>query len=90
MSDADGGKPVVPNGPSLCKIHHAAYDRGMLDVRPDYVVQVRPGVLLEQDGPMLKYGIQAVHDVRLALPARPTHRPDRDLLAQRFAAFAGT
>lgn len=88
LSDADGGQPVVPNGLSLCKIHHAAYDRGIVGVRPDYVVQVRPDVLLEVDGPMLTYGIQAVHDVRLSLPTRPSERPDRDLLAQRFAVFS--
>ncbi len=86
LSDADGGQPVVTNGLSLCKIHHAAYDRGILGVRPDYVVQVRPDVLLEQDGPMLTHGIQALHAVRLALPSRSAQRPDRDLLAQRFAA----
>ena len=27
---AQGGQPVIPNGLSLCKIHHAAYDRGIL------------------------------------------------------------
>lgn len=88
LSDADGGQPVVTNGLSLCKIHHAAYDRGIVGVRPDYVVQVRPDVLLEVDGPMLKHGIQAVHDVPLQLPTRAVDRPDRDLLAQRFATFS--
>ena len=28
LSDADGGQPVVTNGLAMCKIHHAAYDRG--------------------------------------------------------------
>ena len=88
LSDAEGGQPVVSNGLSLCKIHHAAYDRGILGVRSDYVVQVRPDVLLEVDGPMLKHGIQAVHDARLVLPAKLAERPDRDLLAQRYAVFA--
>ena len=88
LSDAEGGQPVVSNGLSLCKIHHAAYDRGILGVRSDCVVQVRPDVLLEVDGPMLKHGIQAVHDARLVLPAKLAERPDRDLLAQRYAVFA--
>ncbi len=35
LSDSDGGQPVVTNGLSLCKIHHAAYDRGIVGVRPD-------------------------------------------------------
>lgn len=88
LSDAEGGQPVVPNGLSLCKIHHAAYDRGIVGVRPDYVVQVRADVLLEIDGPMLKHGIQDVHGWRLELPKRSAERPDRELLTQRWAAFS--
>ncbi len=87
MSDAEGGQPVVPNGLSLCKIHHAAYDRGIVGVRPDYVVEVRADVLLEVDGPMLKHGIQDVHGWALELPKRAGDRPDRDLLEQRWQAF---
>lgn len=86
-SDAGGGQPVVTNGLALCKIHHAAYDRGIVGVRPDYVVQVRADVLLEHDGPMLQHGIQAVHDRSLELPGRIAERPDRELLAERFAVF---
>ena len=88
LSDAEGGQPVIPNGLSLCKIHHAAYDRGILGVRPDYVVQVRPDVLLEVDGPMLKHGIQDVHGWNLELPRRINERPDRELLAQRYQVFS--
>lgn len=47
------GDPVVPNGLSLCKIHHAAYDANLLGVRPDLVVEVQPRLLEEIDGPML-------------------------------------
>ena len=88
VSDAEGGQPVVPNGLSLCKIHHAAYDRGILGVRRDYVVEVRPDVLLEVDGPMLRHGIQDVHGWTLELPKRISERPDQDLLEQRWRAFA--
>ncbi len=87
LSDADGGQPVVPNGLSLCKIHHAAYDRGIVGVRPDYVVEVRADVLLEVDGPMLRHGLQDVHGWSIQLPERAADRPDRDLLAQRWSAF---
>ena len=54
------GTPVVENGLSLCKLHHAAFDRYFLGVRPDYVVQVRADVLEEKDGPTLVHGIQAL------------------------------
>lgn len=88
VGDADSGQPVVPNGLALCKIHHAAYDRQILGVRPDYVVQVRADVLDEIDGPMLRHGLQEVHGWRLDLPSRAVDRPDRELLAQRWASFA--
>ena len=87
LGDALGGAPVVTNGMAMCKIHHAAYDRGILGVRPDYVVEVRGDVLEEVDGPMLKHGIQAVHGWRLQVPQRSVDQPDRDLLAQRYESF---
>jgi putative restriction endonuclease len=87
LSDAEGGQPVVTNGLSLCKIHHAAYDRGIVGIRPDYVVEVRPDVMLEVDGPMLRHGLQDVHGWNLELPKRVAERPDRELLAQRWTSF---
>lgn len=88
LSDAEGGQPVVPNGLALCKIHHAAYDRQIIGIRSDYVVEVREDVLLEVDGPMLRHGIQDLHGWSLELPKRIMDRPNRDLLAQRHASFA--
>ncbi len=88
VRDSDeGGLPVVPNGLSLCKIHHAAYDRNIIGVRPDFVVQVRRDVLLEVDGPMLKHGIQEMQGVRLAVPHHRGARPDSERLEQRYEEF---
>lgn len=87
LADAQGGQPVVPNGLAMCKIHHAAYDSGIVGIRPDYVVEVRSDVLDEVDGPMLKYGLQSLHQQRLELPSRLADHPDRDLLARRHASF---
>jgi putative restriction endonuclease len=89
QSDAEGGHPVVTNGMAMCKIHHAAYDRGIVGIRPDYVVEVRGDVLLEVDGPMLKHGIQAINGWRLELPQRRSDNPDREALAARYMAFLG-
>lgn len=86
-SDAEGGQPTVTNGLAMCKIHHAAYDRGILGIRPDYVVQIRPDVLLEVDGPMLKHGLQDVHGWNLELPRRLADRPAREALTSRYAVF---
>lgn len=87
LSDADGGEPVVKNGLALCKIHHAAYDRGILGIRPDYTVQIRADVLEEVDGPMLRHGLQDTHGWHLDVPSRIIDRPDRDSLAARYAVF---
>lgn len=88
---ADGqphGEPVVPNGLSLCKIHHAAFDSSILGVRPDLTLHVRQDILEEVDGWMLKGGIQGVHDTRLAVvPRTRTARPSEDRLEERYALF---
>jgi putative restriction endonuclease len=83
----DTGLPLVSNGLSLCKIHHAAYDLNLLGIRPDFVIQINPTLLVEIDGPMLKHGLQEMHDAKLRLPLRPSDRPDRERLAARFDLF---
>ena len=87
VPDADQGEPVVRNGLALCKLHHAAFDRHFLGVRPDYVVQVRPNLLDEQDGPTLVHGIQALHGVRISVPRNPGLRPDPQSLESRYRSF---
>jgi hypothetical protein len=85
IADSDSaGAPVVSNGLSLCKIHHAAYDRNLLAVRPDYVVEINKSLLAEIDGPMLKHGLQEMHGRSIVLPVRRSERPDRDRLEQRY------
>jgi putative restriction endonuclease len=88
IPDADPqGDPKVSNGLSLCKIHHTAFDCGILGIRPDYVIEVRHDVLKEVDGPMLKYGLQALHKSELFLPSRLEDRPSRDALDRRYKNF---
>lgn len=82
------GEPVVSNGLSLCKLHHAAFDGYILTVDPDYRVRVRRDVLEEQDGPMLRHGLQALDGQRIAVePRNPVWKPSRDLLAARMERF---
>ena len=77
-SDPDG-VPAVRNGLALCKIHHAAFDKHFLTVRPDYQIEVRADVLDETDGPMLKHGLQNLHLQEIVLP--------RDVERDQIAAF---
>ncbi|MEX1256760.1 MAG: HNH endonuclease [Gemmatimonadota bacterium] len=44
-----GGVPTVPNGLSLRKLHHAAFDRHFLGIRPDHRILIRPDLLGEKD-----------------------------------------
>ncbi len=85
--DSEGGEPIVPNGISLCKLHHSAYDSNLLGIDPDYRVEVRADVLDDSDGPTLRHSIQEVHQSKIALPPTRAARPDRQLLAERFEVF---
>ena len=85
---ADGGDPVVTNGLSLCKIHHAAYDRLLLGITPDYEVRINQRLLDEIDGPMLRHGLQDMHRRELTLPRKRADHPDRERLEARYALFA--
>lgn len=81
------GKPVIPNGLSLCKLHHAAFDSNVIGIRPDYVVEVRRDVLREKDGPMLLHGLQGMDRSVLTVPSRPEHRPNPAFLEERYELF---
>lgn len=81
------GEPVVSNGLGLCKIHHSAYDANIIGIDPDTRVHVRVDILKERDGPMLRFGLQEVHDASLILPKRVSDQPNRDYLAERYERF---
>lgn len=78
---------MVSNGLALCKLHHAAFDRWILTVDPDYRVRVRRDILEEEDGPMLKHGLQELEGNRIEVPRREVQRPSRELLAVRMERF---
>ena len=83
----EGGEPVVTNGLSLCKIHHAAFDQNILGITPEYRIRMRRDILEEIDGPMLRYGLQELHDKYLHLPKKKSFWPDQDRLERRYARF---
>lgn len=81
------GEPLVSNGLSLCKLHHAAFDRYFVGVREDYVVEVRPDILKESDGPMLIHGLQNLHGTRIIVPRTTELRPNPEFLHIRYERF---
>jgi putative restriction endonuclease len=81
------GDPVVPNGIALCKIHHAAFDQQLMGIRPDRVVEIHPSVMEEEDGPMLRHGLQGFHQEPLWVPKQERLQPDRSRLEERYEEF---
>lgn len=88
LPDSDPrGSPTLPNGLSLCKIHHTAYDVGILGIDPMYQIHLRQDILDEHDGPMLRHGLQKMHGECIYTPRSEAKKPNREFLAERFEAF---
>jgi putative restriction endonuclease len=88
IPDADpAGDPAVRNGVSLCALHHAAFDKYFIGIRPDYILEVREDLLKEKDGPTLAHAIQGMHHQKIVLPRRSEHLPAVDSLAMRYELF---
>ncbi len=82
------GRPSVTNGLALCKLHHAAFDRHFLGIRPDLTVELRRDVLEEVDGPMLTHGLQEFHQKKLlVVPDSPNLKPGAEFLEERYRRF---
>jgi putative restriction endonuclease len=82
------GEPVTSNGLALCKLHHAAFDRNIVGIRPDSVIEVRDDVLSEVDGPMLRHGLQDLHGrPLLVVPSGESDRPNANFLRDRYQLF---
>ena len=56
-----GGTRRSRMGLALCRIHHGAYDVGILGIDPECRIHLRQDVLDERDGPMLLDGLQEMH-----------------------------
>ena len=88
MPDGEpGGEPIVQNGIALCTLHHAAFDRFIMGIRPDYVVQIKSSIMKEQNGPVLTHGLKGVHGMRITLPRHAVSKPDPKLLEWRWKRF---
>lgn len=82
------GEPVTSNGLALCKLHHAAFDRNIVGIRPDRVIEIRHDVLEEIDGPMLRHGLQDLHgSPLLVVPRSERDRPSVESLRERYQLF---
>lgn len=80
------GAAVVPNGLSLCSIHHRAFDQHLVGISPNYDVHVSRRLLEDEDGPMLDL-LKGCHGQRIELPRRHQWWPDGARLAERYDQF---
>ena len=63
--------------------------RLLLGVHPAYVIHVRPDILYEIHGPMLRHGLQGLEGQRILVPSRVGDRPDMGRLGVRWERFLG-
>ena len=89
VAELDGGA-AEPRGPSggllLTRLHRAAFEANLIGIDADYRVRASQHLLAEAHDP-LTVALRDLDGAKLRLPSRPEHRPDRDLLAARFAEF---
>jgi len=81
------GRPEVPNGLALCRLHHGAYDRNLLGIRPDRVIEIAPGLMAEHDGPVLEQAIKGFDRKEIRVPRSTVLRPREEYLEERYEAF---
>jgi len=80
-------RPVIENGIALCKLHHAAFDKFIIGVTPDFIIKVRKDVLDEEDGPMLLHGLKGLHNSHIVLPYSKSNWPKQEYLERRYQRF---
>ncbi len=84
----DLGDPVVPNGLSLCRIHHRAFDLHLVSVEPESTrVHVHEELRGIVDGPVLEHAFHQLHGAPLLVPKAHGDRPDRERLRQHWTSF---
>jgi putative restriction endonuclease len=79
------GVAAVQNGLALCSLHHAAYDRDIVRISPDYEIQVEQGWITSGDE-FARVALTDFDGRRIALPREVSHHPNRDFLALRFGS----
>ncbi len=80
----------VSNGLALCKMHHAAYDRGLIGIDSSFRIHVREDVRADTGGPMLEVSLQTMEGHTVRLPRLTEDRPDTQRLHYRFLEFTSS
>jgi putative restriction endonuclease len=78
--------PRFKTGLALCALHHTAYDRNVLRIRPDYEIRIA-GERIHKNDPFAQVALADFDGRRLTLPRDSTHHPNREFLADRYDAW---
>ncbi len=85
--DEELGQPDVRNGICMSKIHHAAFDAGLIGIDPDFIIHVSERLLAIHDGPLLEQSLKALAGQKVRVPTDALAVPDRERLSFRFELF---
>lgn len=87
--DQELGQPLVQNGICMSKLHHTAFDAGLIAIDQDLHVRVAKRVVGIDDGPMIEH-LRAIDGRPMRPPRDRTLWPDRDRLRQRYRETIAT
>lgn len=76
----------ISNGISLSRLHHRAYDAGLVGIDPDYRIHLNKELLATKDGPLLE-SMKQLNGQRISLPRSDKQRPNREALDLRYQQF---
>ncbi|WP_136248313.1 HNH endonuclease [Halomonas borealis] len=76
----------VSNGISLSRLHHRAYDAGLVGIDPDYIIHLNEKLLTTKDGPLLD-SMKQLNGQKISLPHNTGQRPNREALELRYQQF---
>ena len=86
--DSEMNSPTsTDNGISLCKIHHASFDKNVLAFDANYRVRIRPDILNVRGESMMKHVLQEFEGKHLRLPHSIVDWPDGRALSRRYSTF---
>jgi putative restriction endonuclease len=88
-ADENLGQPLVQNGICMSKLHHTAFDLGLLAIDQDFTVHVAKRVVGIDDGPMIEH-LRAIDGRPMRRPDNHALWPDRDRLRQRYRETVST
>ena len=80
---ATEGIAAVRNGLALCSLHHAAYDRDILRISPDYEICIEQDWIAPEDQ-FARTALTEFDKRRIVVPRDEANHPSRDFLARRF------